>query len=113
MEYYKHHSIVVMAYGVKKALVRKARRKAIELGCKVTNISITSIEGFNIFYVIPDGSKEGWIDSDIGNGRRKELIKWIEQQKDKEEGWNWLNYCEFSHGEDNNEKPKICNYNLK
>lgn len=95
MGYIKHHSIIVS--GWKHENVKEAHEKAIEIFNKefgfekgvalVSNI-IDGITNFQeSFFIAPDGSKEGWEDSESGNNARKLFLDWLQNSRD--------NYCEY------------------
>jgi len=99
MGYIKHHSIVVTTSI--DELIKSAHEKAKEIfGTTVSEIIQSKINGYKSFFVAPDGSKEGWGESDTGNDNRKAFIDWCNAQA-YEDGSNSLSYCEFFYGEDN------------
>jgi hypothetical protein len=109
MGYIRHHSIVITSTDEDK--LQEVYNKAIDLFKKgqVTNIIGPVINGYYSFFIGPDGSKEGWEDSDIGDKNREEIKKIINNYV-YEDGSNFINYCEFFYGDDNKES-NIINYN--
>lgn len=95
-----HHAIVVTSY--EEGRTRKAREKAHELGCEVTNYVESKINGYVTFLVCPDGSKTGWADSDAGDLRRDAFIDWLKTQR-FEDGSSPFSWCEVEYGSDNEE----------
>lgn len=96
------HSAIVVTSGFRDRLER-VHRKATELGMAVSGIVDSPINGYYSFFVAPDGSKEGWPDSDEGDRRRAEFaaalegtracdggayIDWIEVMYGTDDGWN-------------------------
>lgn len=79
MGYMRHHAIVVTSW--KTELLQAAHAKATELGCTVTNVTDEVVNGYQSFLVAPDGSKEGWGGSDLGDKQRAELVEWLDQQR--------------------------------
>jgi hypothetical protein len=79
MGYMCHHAIVVTSWNVE--LMVQAHAKAIELGMSVSGITNEVSNGYRSFLVTPDGSKEGWAESDRGDDRRDALIKWLDGQR--------------------------------
>jgi hypothetical protein len=79
MGYMRHHAIVVTSWNVE--LMVQAHAKAIELGMSVSGITNEVSNGYRSFLVAPDGSKEGWGESDRGDDRRDALIKWLDGQR--------------------------------
>ena len=78
----------------------------------VSDIVESKINGYVSFFIAPDGSKEGWDASDLGDSRRKEFIDWsknvdIEGEKD---GDTYFKYAEVMYGDDNGE-AEIVNHN--
>lgn len=72
----QHHAIVVTTW--RNDAPEIAARAAL-LGCTVVGPSQAAF-GFSTVCVVPDGSKEGWLDSDVGDVRRNELVKWLESR---------------------------------
>jgi hypothetical protein len=78
MGYIKHHAIVVTSWN--DALIVEAHAKAVEYCRLVTPLSETGVNGYRSFLIAPDGSKEGWGDSDLGDAEREAFIRWAEGQ---------------------------------
>lgn len=111
MGYMRHHAIVVTTWQDK--LITEAHQKACEIfgNNQVTPvIGPTIINGFYSFFVGPDGSKEGWGESDLGDASRSSFIKWINDQADKDDGSNSLKYAELYYG-DEQRKSEITAHN--
>lgn len=111
----KHHSIIVT--GFDKIQINIVRTKAIELftienydisdhSNLVSNI-LFGMNGYMSFFIAPDGSKEGWSDSDFCDNVRAEFIKWMDDnQKDI-----CCDYIEIKFGgDDNYSKIEKVNY---
>jgi len=99
MGYIKHHAIAVTSWDT--TLIEKAHKKAITIfDDRTSNIVESHINGYKSFFIAPDGSKEGWGDSDNGDEERELFIKWINKQA-YEDGSNSLRFCEFFYGDDN------------
>lgn len=77
MGYYCHHTIVVIGWNADK--VREAHAFAGLTGAQVSAIGTSAINGWTSFFVHPDGSKEGWADSDAGDERREHIKAWLRQ----------------------------------
>lgn len=108
MGYIKHHTIVVVSWDKEKLKVvhRKARKvfkkhlpHAENL---VSEIIRSSINDYHSFFVAPDGSKEGWFNSDWGDEARKEFVEYIKSLA-YEDGSNSINFVELFFGEDDGE----------
>lgn len=83
MGYIRHHAIIVTS--TCEISMEKARIKAAELfGLgQVTQILPPAINGYMTFFVGPDGSKEGWLESDGGDNLRMQFIDWCNDPKTK------------------------------
>lgn len=100
MGYIRHHAIAVTSGGME---IKKAHTKAKKIfGNRTSKIIKSNINGFESFFIAPDGSKEGWEDSNKGDDQRHEFIDYLEN--------NLINYCEFFYGDDNGES-KVLNHN--
>ena len=75
MGYINHHAIVCTAWDKKSILSLHEKAKEI-FGQQVSELIRSPINGYVSFFVAPDGSKEGWEESDIGNKRREDFLKW-------------------------------------
>lgn len=92
-----HHAIVVSSW--KRDLLERAHLQAeMLMGRLVTPIVTTEHNGVGSFAVLPDGSKEGWEPSDLGDGQRDALDKWLRSQA-YEDGSNALEWVEVAFGE--------------
>ncbi len=108
MGYMKHHAIVVTHWETGK--VKEAHEKATEIfksrfkkvfgisdGDLVSPIISGVVNSQDSFFIAPDGSKEGWEDSNAGNDARKEFLDWLQNSKD-----NYCDYVEIEFGGDSN-----------
>jgi hypothetical protein len=75
MGYIRHHAIIVTCWSGES--LGEARDAALRLGCAVTNIPDEVVNGYVTFAIIPDGSKEGWAESDEGDTRRERFKDWL------------------------------------
>lgn len=99
MRYIRHHAIVVTTWDDKK--IEVLRNNAIKIfGNLVTEVIKSNINGYNTFFIAPDGSKEGWEDSDIGDKNRSLFLSYIKGECD---------YAELFYGDDEGES-KIINH---
>ncbi len=98
MGYMRHHTIVVTSS--MSTLIRLAHKRAIDLlGELVSPIILGVVNGYESFFVAPDGSKEGWQESIDADTSRDKLIKYIEEQK-YEDGSSSIKYVEVYFGDD-------------
>lgn len=107
MGYIRHHAIIVTTYDehIKKAF---AKAKAI-FGSRCSGIIPSPMNDYESIFIAPDGSKEGWADSDQGDVDRDEFVEWIEQQK-YGDGSSPYKYVELFYGDDEGE-CKIMRHN--
>lgn len=73
MGYIRHETIVVTAFDVER--LERARRFAIDAGLPVSERVSSPVNSYQSFFVAPDGSKEGWAESDRYDAVRAEFIK--------------------------------------
>lgn len=101
MGYMRHHAIVVTGWDPE--VVRCARELATTIfnGHGITEVVGPLVNGYYTFLVPPDGSKEGWDESGVGDGRRAEFIEGLKQ-------FDYLDWVEVQYGDDDME-TKIVN----
>lgn len=87
MGYIRHHALIVI--GRDDHGIAIARSKALRIfdgygdWMRLVSPLIKSvINGYASFYIAPDGSKEGWRDSDTGDRKRAEFVAWITSNRD-------------------------------
>src|ERR1035441_1015602 len=93
MGYMRHHAIlvtgfgeqVVVAHGVAQALFENTR-------APVSPLTDECVNGYRSFVVHPDGSKEGWEESDAGDKARNQFIDWLRVA-------NWCSWAEVQYGD--------------
>lgn len=95
MGYMRHHAIVVTTWDAKK--INAARDEAVRLGNVCTLVCPSPSNGYQSFLVVPDGSKEGWPESDKGDGARAAFIGWLSAQ-DYEDGSSPYDWVEVVYG---------------
>ena len=103
MGYIRHDAIVVTSWANKYIL--PAIHKAEELGLNVSNITESSTNGYCSFLIAPDGSKEGWPESDKGDTARDEWKTWAHNQRDAEK--LWIDWVHISYAGDEEKDTKI------
>lgn len=81
MGYHAHHTIVVTAWNEKA--INAAHKKAEQIfpEHEVTPITDSRMNSFKSFCIVPDGSKEGWSDSEVADGQRRLFVSWINRQR--------------------------------
>lgn len=102
-----HHAIVVTSWDAKK--LHNAHMKAIELGCSVSTVTPGVTNDYRSFLVAPDGSKEGWEESDRGDQQRAQFIDYLNTQR-YDDGSSMLDWIEVAFADDYG-KPRVVNSN--
>jgi len=97
----RRHAIVVTDHGYGNFL-KLAHKKAIEIFPWVSQISEPQINGERSFFIPPDGSKEGWPDSDVGDARRDKFVAFLHTTKHEDKS-SPLSWVEVQFGDDNGE----------
>lgn len=102
MSYSRDHAIVVSSWCNKS--IDKAHAKAIDLGLGdvVSNIVARRMNGGASFAVLPDGSNEGWEDSNEFDAARAKFVEWI-QTTYYPDGSSRLKWVEVQFGDDDRE----------
>ena len=78
MGYIVNHAIVVESRH--KETIQRAHEKAAQLFPRVSPLILGGSNGSASFFVPPDGSKEGWPESDAGDAARDELVAFLRKQ---------------------------------
>ena len=99
MGYMRHHAIVITGWQAKN--VEEAALEAERLGCICSRVVASEINGYLSFAIFPDGSKEGWSESDDGDARRNALIEWMRERSEAKGGSHYLDWVEVQYGDDN------------
>jgi hypothetical protein len=101
MGYKRHNAIVVTGWN--ESHVKSAREKAVEIfGFQstwqiVSEIVNSPVNSYSSFFISPDGSKEGWLDSDNGNEKREAFKTWLLNAKKQSMYFDWV---EVQYGDD-------------
>lgn len=82
MGYICDHAIIVSSELDKHLSI--AHAKASEIFPWISPISPPAINGKQAFFIPPDGSKEGWAESESGDAARDQFIKWLTDSYDSE-----------------------------
>lgn len=75
MGYMRHDAIVVTSWD--SEAIEEAATKARELGLEVLGPSPASINNTRTMLVCPDGSKEGWDDSNAFDAKREAYVEYL------------------------------------
>jgi hypothetical protein len=100
MGYMQHHAILVTTWDDTDNGVAAAHREAERCMPGLVSPIITGwVNGYSSFFIAPDGSKEGWEDSDKGDAGRADFIRWIRSQ-DYDDGSNRFTWALVQFGDD-------------
>ena len=113
MGYIKHDGITVT--GWKDEHLKRARDKAVELGLIVTELQKEpGVNGYLSFLICPDGSKEGWEDSDEHENAREAWKDWVDEESSYQGlptyAWDtvmFINWIHVRYGGDDEEMAFI------
>lgn len=105
MGYMSHHAIVVV--GTYEDHAAKARARAGQLGMAVSELVRSPVNGVDSFMVAPDGSTEGWGESDLGDRQRREFLEYLESIR-YEDGSSPLRWALVEMPEDRIAKVSRC-----
>jgi hypothetical protein len=100
MGYMRHHTIIVTAFDEQRA--QRALAEARDVFDGITEVSLLVESGVNVFFsfvVPPDGSSEGWSESDAGDLARDAFIGWLNGQA-YEDGSSPYSWVEVQYGDD-------------
>lgn len=105
MGYLRHDAIVVTSW--KEAHLRTARLHARELGLEVSEVVEGRMNGQTSFLIAPDGSKEGWKDSDDADAQRDAWKAWARSQS----GDLWIDWAHVNFGGDDARFSSLADHN--
>ena len=97
MGYMRHNAIVVTSW--KTDAIEAAACRARNIGMTVIGPSAELMNGYRTMLVCPDGSKEGWKESDEGDKNRADFRDWMRAQR-YEDGSSNLEWVEVAYGSD-------------
>lgn len=97
MGYIRHNAIVVTSWDNK--LIGEAIAKAKAIGLIVLGPANSIVNAYQTILIAPDGSKEGWAESDTGDRQRQQFRDWMNAQR-YEDGGTSLEWVEVSYGND-------------
>jgi hypothetical protein len=97
MGYMRHHAIIVTSSDDR--LLNAAHAESIRLGAAVSGVICSPINGYRSFLIAPDGSKEGWSQSDEGDTQRAAWIAWADDQR-YSDGTSSLDWVEIQFADD-------------
>lgn len=97
MGYIRHNAIIVTSW--EDEAIVEAAAMARQIGLQVLGPSDEALNGYRSVLVCPDGSKEGWDESDRGDERREGFKNWLDDQR-YEDGSTSLCWAEIAYGGD-------------
>jgi len=97
MGYQRHNAIVVTSW--KEDLIELAHKQASGMFPWVSELSPEALNGYRSFFIPPDGSKEGWPESDAADKVRAAFFEWCRSQG-YEDGSNSLCVVDVSFAGD-------------
>lgn len=97
MGYVRHDAIVVTSW--KREAIEEAAAKARELGLEVLGPSAEVTNGVSTLLVCPDGSKEGWAESDKFDAKRREYLGYLDSVR-FDDGSSCLSWAALAYGAD-------------
>jgi hypothetical protein len=97
MGYMMHHAIILDSWDDK--VIQKAVDKAKELGMTVLGPSPRVTNNHSSAMICPDGSKEGWPESDAADKARDAFVEWA-KTLEYGDGSGPLSWVELSFGGD-------------
>ena len=98
MGYVNHHALIISSWN--KEILEKIHAKSLELMPDITTeVKPYVVNGGGSFAVLPDGSKEGWSESDEYDDKRNDLIDFFDQFN-YEDGSNPVRWCLASFDEE-------------
>lgn len=100
MGYVRHHAIIVTSKDKEQLHELRSQANKIFSGNLVSDIIPGILNGQLSFVVVPDGSHEGWPESEQYDKARTNLINLIENMK-YDDGSNSISYAELQFGDEN------------
>ena len=111
MGYMRHHAIIVTSWDT--ARLQEAHEAARErLGEEVSEIVPSRMNGYGSFLVAPDGSKEGWADSDDGEAQRDAFVAWLNDES-WEDGSSPFDWVLVQFGDEDEDQRVVAASNLR
>lgn len=96
MGYMRHHAIIVTCWDRDRLEVAQDKGIAVFGRFGVSDIIESRVNGYCSFLVPPDGSKEGWEDSEHGDNKRAEFVQWLRTDPIGE----YFEWAEVMYGDD-------------
>lgn len=103
MGYIRHHGFLVTGgdWSAEAATIAECHTAAVNIfGPAVSPLSPKATNGYQSFAVFPDGSKEGWEESDAGDEQRQRFIAWLRERAVYSDGSRAVSWVEVQYGDD-------------
>jgi hypothetical protein len=101
MGYMRHHAIVVTGWDDPHGTFDAAHAEAMRLMPDLTTpISQARMNAYQSFCILPDGSKEGWDESDRGDKERGVFISWLTEHAATSDGGWWVDWALVQFGDE-------------
>lgn len=97
MGYMRHHALIITSWDEDK--IKEAHKRAETLFHVVSPVLNSTANGYLSFFIPPDGSKEGWADSNAGDMQRDGMIQWLNEQA-HDDGSTCFDWVEVQYGDD-------------
>lgn len=104
MGYIRHHTIVVTSWDEK--LIKEIHETAQDIFEWVSPISPQAQNGYRSFFVPPDGSKEGWPESEVGDANRACFVQYLKDMA-YADGSTAASWVESQYDDDNHEAKVV------
>ena len=101
MGYIKHNVMIFTSWD-KRNLIKVRKFATTLLGSLVTNIKSSNVNSTFTFFIAPDGSKEGWTESDIADDCRQKIADFVNSMA-YSDGSNVITFVDVSYSNDDRE----------
>lgn len=100
-----HHYAIILTADSER--IEMFRQKAKEIfDSMVSAVVFSRFNGYASIFIAPDGSKEGWNESDNGDKQRNEFIKWLREAPGYP-SWVEVGYGELGYSTLRNDKEEV------
>lgn len=104
MGYMRHHAILVTTWDEKRMAEAHEMAQSIFGGsAPVTEVVDGRVNGYKSFAILPDGSKEGWDESNKGDEAREDFLRYLQREHsgdDEGSPWCYFDWVELQFGDD-------------
>lgn len=99
MGYIRHNAFIVTSWNGKALLPLRDDAVKIFGASMVSELVASPIDTYESFLIAPDGSKEGWTDSDEHDKKRDEFVEAIKKYE-YDDGSSSVAWCEVLYGDE-------------